>query len=71
MIFISKRQFECEVRERVERAMREERMRSEFYKLNDEVNQLAGRIYALEREACVHKPPVSGSAALNMAAVKE
>lgn len=71
MIFVSKRQFECEVRERVECAMREERMRSDFYKLNDEVNQLAGKIYALEHEVCVHKPPVSGSVALNMTAVKE
>ena len=71
MIFISKRQFECEVRERVERAMRDERMRSEFYKLNDEVNQLAGRIYALEHEVRVHKPPVSGSVPVNLTAVKE
>ena len=71
MIFISKRQFECEVRERVERAMMEERIRSDFYRLNDEVNQLTGRVYALEHEVCVHKPPVSGSATLNMAAVKE
>lgn len=71
MIFISKRQFECEVRERVERAMMEESRRSDFYKLNDEVNQLAGRVYALEREVCVHKPPVSGSVPVNLTAVKE
>ena len=65
MIFISKRQFECEVRERVERAMMEESRRRDFYKLNDEVNELAGRVYALEREVFVHKPPVSGTTTLS------
>jgi len=65
MIFISKRQFECEVRERVERAMMEESRRRDFYKLNDEVNQLAGRVYALEREVCDYKSPVSGTTNLS------
>ena len=71
MIFISKRQFECEVRERVERAMMEESRRRDFYMLNDEVNELKGRLYALEREARVHKPPVSSSVPVNLTAVKE
>lgn len=61
MIFLSKRQFELEVRERVERAMMEESRRRDFYKLSEEVNMLAGRVYALEREADVHEPPVSGT----------
>lgn len=65
MIFISKRQFECEVRERVERAMMEESRRHDFYRLNEEVNQLAGRVYAIECEVGVHKPSVSGTTNLS------
>lgn len=71
MIFISKRRFECEVRERVERAMMDECRRRDFYMLNDEVNELKGRVCALEREVGVHNPPVSGSVPVNLTAVKK
>lgn len=48
MIFITKKQFETDVRERIEIAMSEEYKRNQLNRIEDELFELRGRVNSLE-----------------------
>ena len=53
MIFISKRQFEEEVRQRVERIMRDESIRHDIARMQDQLYELNHRVSVMACEAPV------------------
>ena len=72
MIFISRKRFEEEVMQRIGKAMDDEYNRKRLCSLEERIDKLDFRITRLENGLDMRSnPPVSGSATLNMVAVKE
>lgn len=72
MFFISRKRFEEEVAQRISHAMDDEYNRRRLCGLEERIEKLECRVIQLEyKTETPIKPPVTGSAPVNLTAVKE